>query len=78
MSKTTRLLKIFEYLWLMVALLCLVLGIIALAKGEGFTFYFVITILLTIMGLLMHKVKKGGRKSTEAYYKRKQNSSQDN
>ena len=67
-----RLLKIFEYLWLFVAAVSLILGIREMMNGGGFNHYFIITILLALLGLVMFRVKRSGRKSTEAYYQKKQ------
>ena len=71
MSQTTRLLRIFEFLWLIVAGVSLFLGIRDAVDGEGFNHYFIVTIALAIMGLIMYRVKRSGRKETEEYYRRR-------
>jgi O-antigen/teichoic acid export membrane protein len=72
MNGYLRLMKIFEVLWLVVAVIALVLAVTKGLNGESYGSYVFITIFTAGIAYFMYRFKKKNRKYLESYYKKKE------
>jgi O-antigen/teichoic acid export membrane protein len=72
MNGYLRLMKIFEVLWLVVAVIALVLAVTKGLKGESYGSYVFVTIFTAGIAYFMYRFKKKNRKYLESYYKKKE------
>ena len=72
MNGYLRLMKIFEVLWLVVAVIALVLAVTKGLNGESYGSYVFITIFMAGIAYFMYRFKKKNRKYLESYYKKKE------
>ncbi len=70
----TRFLKIIEVMWLIVAAVALITGIVRAANGQSWGSYVYITLFTACVAAFMFWFKKRNRRYMEAYYASKKRS----
>lgn len=77
MNGYLKLMKIFEVLWLFVAVVALFLAITKGIKGEAYGSYIWITVFTAGIAYFMYRFKKKNRKYLESYYKKREDEQAD-
>jgi len=72
MKNYLKLMKIFEVMWLVAAVISLTMVIIRSSNGQAYGNYIYITVFTTCVAVFMYWFKKKNRKYQEEYYKRKE------
>jgi len=72
MKNYLKLMKIFEVMWLVAAVISLTMVIIRYSNGQAYGNYIYITVFTTCVAVFMYWFKKKNRKYQEEYYKRKE------
>ncbi len=72
MKNYLKLMKIFEVMWLIAAVISLTMVIIRSSNGQAYGNYIYITVFTTCVAVFMYWFKKKNRKYQEEYYKRKE------
>lgn len=73
MNQFLRLMKIFEIMWLVAAVIALFMAITRAANGLAYGNYIYITIFTTCIAIFMYIFKKRNRKYLQEYYKKQEN-----
>ncbi len=71
MQNYLKLMKIFEVMWLVAAVISLTMVIIRSSNGQAYGNYIYITVFTTCVAAFMYWFKKKNRKYQEVYYKKK-------
>ena len=72
MQNYLKLMKIFEVMWLVAAVVSLTMVIIRSSNGQAYGNYIYITVFTTCVAAFMYWFKKKNRKYQEEYYKKKE------
>ncbi len=73
MHQFLRLMKIFEIMWLVAAVIALVMAISRASNGLAYGNYIYITVFTTCVAAFMYIFKKRNRKYLQEYYKKQEN-----
>ncbi|MEZ5014389.1 MAG: hypothetical protein R2794_08865 [Chitinophagales bacterium] len=73
MNQFIKLMKIFEVMWLVAAVISLYMAISRSMRGESYGSYIYITIFTAAVALFMWRFKRKNRRYLERHYGKKQN-----
>ena len=77
MQNYLKLMKIFEVMWLVAAVISLTMVVIRSSNGQAYGNYIYITVFTTCVAVFMYWFKKKNRKYQEEYYKKKKEAFKD-